>query len=349
MRVQRAGTASNRVFACYPMVTTGAGAYDVDDAAHPDAFRTGQVNYARPDVYLKLLAGITWDGTEITNSAGFWSALVTEWGQKNIWGALDLTDVGRGTAAAVVIGNGRGLAVDQLLVDTFETNHLSILDGGQIECGDNVDVTFGNNPSIRFTGPVNEIIAEQGGLLFDLGTASEIRLGSGSQITLNAALLAVDETSLVSLSGTLLAVDGSYVIKHAGSDWQLRDQVFTGTPSRYGLYGAQIPRAIAHVEAGGDLAWGFNIDTVERTGEGVYVITLKRPLASTSGFCATAGIYLDGDLRQGAQVTSAASGGGGIAQFTVKTFYLDNPVASVEAVADDARFVFQVLGGELLA
>lgn len=342
LRVQRAGTAANRVFACYPMVTTGAGAYDVDDPTHADAFRTGQVNYTRPDVYLKLLAGITWDGTQITNAGSFFSNLITTWGTRNIWGCLDLTDVGRGTAAAVVIGNGRGLSVDQLLVDTFETNHLSILDNGLIECGDNVDVTFGNNPSIRFTGPVNEIIAEQGGLLFDLGTASEIRLGSGG-------LLKMLDGSLVEIAGdmdllngaiaqlaagaSLIGLQGSYIMAPANPA--------IGEPIANEVTGRHLFRALAVVDTDGTLLWGLNIDSVEVTGTGEYTVNFQRNISGSYGPLAQTFGAADVELGARAKTISAA-------YVVVQTFkHAVNLSGEHIATAMAAKFVLMIVGGTI--
>lgn len=342
LRIQRAGTTANRVFQCYPMVTTGAGAYDVDDASHPDAFRTGQVNFTRPDVYLKLLAGITWDGTQITNAGSFFSNLITTWGTRNIWGCVDLTDVGRGTAAAVVIGNGRGLAVDQLLVGTFETNHLRILDNGQITCGVNVDVTFGNNPSIRFTGPVNEIIAEQGGLLFDLGTASEIRVGSGG-------LLKMLDGSAVAIAGDMNFLNGAVaqfnpgaaLIGLQGSYMMAPPSPAIGEPIANEVTGRHLFRAIAVVDTDGTLLWGLNIDSVSVTDTGEYTVNFQRNISGNYG--AFAQTFGAADIELGARATTISS-----AYVVVMTFkHAVNLSGDHIATAQAAKFVLTIVGGTL--
>lgn len=193
LRVDEAGLGAKEM-RCWPCATTEASLIDVDDESDTEAKFTGMVDSTR---YLVLLTGVTWDGTNVTNSAPWWAAAATAHAQtKTFWGALPLTALGKGTFSSIVIAGDRGLTFHEALGHALQLDELHITNNGVVDIGSGADIDIGTGADLD--------VAKGGNVAFADGTGTgdrsvDMTLGAYSKTT-------VKKDSEIDLFGTAVSL-----------------------------------------------------------------------------------------------------------------------------------------------
>lgn len=365
LRVAEYGGTGARSLRCYPVATTQAESYDVDDAADPDAWRVGTVN---PAHYLVVRTGVVWSGTAITNTGADARA--------EAFGPLDLTRIGRGDADEIIIGAGRNVRITgDLRADVLRARALSIDDDGIVNLGIAAHLSSGVG-AVWGLGSSNASSATKGyfylgkgatiqgaagtgagdpGITIDLqtwgtiivGDNGEVNLLAGSDLNISGVIYIKDGAIAFFQDGSETYInDGSLLAKVAGSQLLFGDEDFDGIPEPGEFTGAQMVKAWARVNAAGTVLTSFNIDgCVHVADSGYYLLSLKRACSATGGILVTSNGSSGDDAETSLMAQWYGVGGDTIVVRTNQHVVVDGTPPQHGVEDRDVAFTVVVIGG----
>lgn len=336
VRVMPDGSPTKR-FKAYVVATDESGDYDVDDPGEADAWRTGKVNFDNENTYLVLYTGVEWEEGALNDSS--------EWTDVRPWGVLDLARLGVGVKGNVILDETRPMAFAAALVEDLEVTNL---DAGSIEADDiavggTITIAKGLGNALILEGDETigaGIVVGGNGVIYLAEAYAEISLAADTDINLSSG------AAINLASGALTALgSGAQLTKAVGGKILLYDEEFSGTPDKYGLYGAQLPRMICECDSDGNVTSGFNVESVDKSElvDGSYTVFFKRDLAATTNAMVVA-TPAGTALNRAAYATLGTSGGRVVVNVQTASGAGDGNEA-----ASDLGFNLVVYGGTLAA